>query len=340
MSTALDKTFINQLSSKLKRFSRKRDNLYTFRCPVCGDSKKNKLKARGYFYIVKNATFFGCHNCNQPMPFGKFLKEFDPPLFGQYQLEKFKENKGPIKRDPSTNPAFKTNHSKILEKIVFNIPKVIDLPEDHPGRVYLLGRELPSSKLGIFYFADDFKSFCDETFKNHEKNLMSNDPRIIIPLRGFSGELLGIQGRSINPKSELRYITMKMEENLPKVFGLDAVNKFKRVYVVEGAIDSLYIDNCVASTDANLMSVIPVVGASDYVFIYDNEPRNEHIVRQIGKCIEANHKVCLLPSSIPGKDINSIVLNGYKASRIRKLVDDHTFYGLQAKLEFNKWRKI
>ena len=87
----IDVKYINLISSRLLKFKRVKPHLYNFRCPICGDSQKNKNKARGYFYQVKKNTNFKCHNCGINISFNNFLKQIDPPTHKQYSFEKFKE---------------------------------------------------------------------------------------------------------------------------------------------------------------------------------------------------------------------------------------------------------
>ena len=63
MTSYIDLNYISKLQPRLQQFKKKRDYLFNFRCPVCGDSKKNKTKARAYLYRVKTDMFFKCHNC-------------------------------------------------------------------------------------------------------------------------------------------------------------------------------------------------------------------------------------------------------------------------------------
>ena len=83
----VDSKYIGLVSSRLQKFKRVKDNLYNFRCPICGDSQKNKNKTRGYIYQVKNNTNFKCHNCGASMSFNNFVKTIDPTLHKQYTLE-------------------------------------------------------------------------------------------------------------------------------------------------------------------------------------------------------------------------------------------------------------
>ena len=87
----IDSKFINLLSAKLQKFKRVKSNLYNFRCPICGDSHKNKSKTRGYLYSVKADINYKCHNCGASMTFSSFLKQQDPILHKQYVFERFKQ---------------------------------------------------------------------------------------------------------------------------------------------------------------------------------------------------------------------------------------------------------
>src|SRR6056300_1334086 len=112
----VDSKFIGLVSPRLEKFKRVKSNLYNFRCPICGDSKKNKNKTRGYLYSVKANTNFKCHNCGTSMSFNNFLKQVDPAVHKQYSLEKFKE--GHTGRNFVVDePEFKFETPKFKQKI-------------------------------------------------------------------------------------------------------------------------------------------------------------------------------------------------------------------------------
>jgi predicted restriction endonuclease len=43
----VDVKYINLISARFQKFKKVKNNLYNFRCPICGDSQRNKNKARG-----------------------------------------------------------------------------------------------------------------------------------------------------------------------------------------------------------------------------------------------------------------------------------------------------
>ena len=338
MALFIDRKFISLVSVKLERFTQKNDYLWNFRCPYCGDSKKNKLKSRGYMYRKKNDLFFACHNCGTSSSFGNFLKSVDITLYKEYQLERYKNDNHSNTKQPDFSMAKTKPVFNITKKI--NLPTIESLPDTHPAKQYIVNRKIPSHILSELFFTEDFLSFIDEMIPGHSKNLMRKDPRIVLPFYDEKNILLGVQGRAIG-YSELKYITIKINEESRKVFGLNKVDFSKRIYIVEGPIDSLFLNNSLAMMDASLHTVSLTVGNHDYVLIYDNEPRNKEIVKYMKKAIDLGKNVCIWPKHIKEKDINDMILSaGYSASEIMRLIDSNTHEGLRAKLEFEQWKKV
>ena len=334
MSLFIDKKFVSLVSPKLERFKQKSEYLWTFRCPICGDSHKNKLKTRGYFYRRKSDLFYTCHNCGTSLSVGNFLKAIDPSLYREYQLERYKNE--------STGNVAKPDFSMAKEKPVFakkiNLPTITSLSDNHPAKAYLLKRKLPADRLRDIYYADDFAAFVKEIHPDYDKTVYK-EQRIIFPFYDLDNELLGFQGRAIGD-SKIKYITIKLDEENIKVFGANKVDPDKRIYVVEGPIDSMFLQNSVATMDASLYNVSLLLGNHDYVFIHDNEPRNAAIVKHMAKTIGQNKNIFIWPQDIVSKDINDYILTGATSSEIQSIIDKNTFQGLRAKLEFERWRKV
>ena len=319
-----DSKFIGMVSSRLQKFKKVKNNLYNFRCPICGDSQKNKNKTRGYLYQVKNNTNFKCHNCGASMSFNNFLKTLDGTLHKQYTMEKFKEG--------HTGKNFVVEAPKLeFKKPVFK--KSIDLPKASTNQVakeYLENRNLNPDK---FYYADRFK-WWSNTQKQTFDTIGRDEPRIIIPLYDEDKNMIGFQGRALD-KSPNKYITIMIQEEAPKIYGLETIDRKLPIYVVEGPFDSTFISNSVAlcGSDGDL----GYLEGSDTILVYDNEPRNREIVKRIERCIERNQRVVIWPSNILEKDINDMVLAGHNVMDVLKL---NTYSGLQAKIKFNNWKKI
>ena len=319
----VDVKYINLISSRFQKFKKVKNNLYNFRCPICGDSQRNKNKARGYLYQVKNNTNFKCHNCGVNISFNNFLKQIDSVIYKQYTFEKFKDGK--------------TGRNFTVEEPVFNFeaPKFkpkLDLPkasENSTATEYLVKRKLNPHN---YYYAEKFKSWTN-SLKEVFDDTTKDEPRIIIPLF-YQNTLVGFQGRALGP-SKIKYITVMLNDDAPKIYGLDEIEKSKTVYITEGPFDSTFIHNSIALCGAD--GDVGKWGIDDCVWIYDNEPRNREILSRISRVIETGQKVVIWPSTIKEKDINDMILSGLN---IQDVIESNTYSGLEAKLKFTTWKKI
>ena len=321
----VDSKYIGLVSSRLLKFKRVKPNLYNFRCPICGDSEKQKNKARGYLYQIKANTNYRCHNCGASMSFNNFLKQIDPGVQKQYAMEKFKEGFSGGRNFVVEEPEFN------FEEPVFK--KKLDLPrasEVAVAKEYLEKRMIDPSK---FYFAKKYKEWVN-TQKQTFDTIGRDESRIIIPMYDTKQNLIGFQGRSLGP-SLVKYITTLFVDDAPKLYGLDEINDSKPIYIVEGPFDSTFIKNAVAMCGSDVD--IGSFNWSDYIYVYDNEPRNREIVNRISKTIDRGDKVVIWPSTIPEKDINDMVLAGQD---VQSVVESNVYSGLKAKLQFNTWKRI
>ena len=320
----IDSKYIGLISSRLQKFKKVKADLYNFRCPICGDSQKNKNKARGYIYRVKNNTNFKCHNCGASMSFNSLLKTMDTSLHKQYTLEKFKEG--------HTGKNFVVEAPKLeFKKPVFK--KSINLPKassNARAKEYLVNRKIDPDK---FYYAENFMEWANTQRKTFN-NIVKDEPRIIIPLYDEDKNMIGFQGRALN-SSPTKYITVMLDDEAPKVYGLESIDTELPIYVVEGPFDSTFVNNSVALCGSD--GDMGYFKGSDTILVYDNEPRNREIVNRIGKCIDRGEKVVIWPNGVKEKDINDMVLAGHDVMSMLKL---NTYSGLEAKLKFNTWKKI
>ena len=326
----LDVKYINLISPRLNLFSRKKADLYNFRCPYCGDSQKRRNKARGYLFKIKNDFVFKCHNCGMGRTLSNFLKDQDSFLHDQYVMEKFKECKSG-KGTTVPKPKFNFKEPKFVKHDT-GLEKISDLNISHPARVYLEQRGIKD--LEYFYYCPKFKEWTNSQKKTFD-TLRQDGPRIIIPFKDKQGNLFGYQGRSLAPTAKIRYITIMLDEEQPKIFGLDRINTDESIYIVEGPFDSTFIKNSVAmaGSDADIRSF----NWSDHIWIFDNEPRNREIVARISKVIDRGDKVVIWPTTIKEKDINDMHLAGHD---VQSLVDCNVYRGLEATLKFNTWKKV
>jgi transcription elongation factor Elf1 len=319
----VDSKFIGLLSSRLSKFKRVKQGLYNFRCPICGDSKTSKNKARGYIYAVKSNTNFKCHNCGASMSLNSLIKKLDVILHKQYTLEKFKD--GHTGRNfVADEPKFVFEKPKFAQKIVLPLCSEVVV-----ARTYLQNRKIDPTK---FYFAENFDEFV-RTFEGVDYSYMGRESRIIIPLFR-ERNLIGFQGRSLGP-NKIKYITVMLDDNAPKIYGLDTIRGDAPVFVTEGPFDSTFIRNAIAMCGAD--GDVNRWGISNPVYVYDNEPRNKEIVTRIDKTIQRGDKIVIWPNNIMEKDINDMVIAGHN---VQNLLESNTYSGLEAKLKFNLWKKV
>ena len=321
----IDSKYIGLVSSRLQKFKRVKANLYNFRCPLCGDSQKHKNKARGYFYQVKTNTNYKCHNCGASLSFNNFLKQIDTTLHKQYVMEKFKEGHAGGRNFVVDEPKFE--FKKPIFKKKLDLPKASDVSI---AREYLERRRLNPSK---FYFAQKFQEWVN-TQKQTFSNIVKEECRIIIPMYDTNSELIGFQGRSLGPNS-VKYITVMLNEEAPKIYGLDQIETKKPIYIVEGPFDSTFVENSVAMCGSDID--IRTFGWSNYIWVFDNEPRNREIVNRISKTIDRGDQVVIWPPNIEQKDVNDMILRGHN---VMNVLESNTYSGLKAKIKFNYWKKI
>jgi len=319
----VDSKYIGLVSPRLQKFKKVKNNLFNFRCPICGDSKKNKSKTRGYFYTIKADVNFRCHNCGASMTFSNFLKEIDTVLHKQYVFERFKDGKtgrGTVVEEPKFNfqpPEFKQK---------------IDLPKadsNERAKEYLKRRKLNPSD---FYYASKFKAWTNSHKKTFD-DFNYDEPRIIIPLF-YKKSWIGFQGRSLGPNS-VKYITVIFNEHSPKIYGLDNIRRDAPVFVTEGPFDSTFIRNSIAMCGAD--GDVGKWGVSTPVWVYDNEPRSKEITSRISNNITNGESVVIWPNKIKEKDINDMVLAGHD---VQSIVESNIYKGLEANLQFNTWKRI
>ena len=333
MSSYIDLKFINDLSGRLSQFKKKTDYLFNFRCPHCGDSQKSKTKARAYLYRVKNDMFFKCHNCGQGQNLANFIKFIDPKLYEQYLLERYK------KSAPATpKPKFDFKPTKFTNQTpIDDLKSIKDLPEDHPARLYCVNRKIPEKYFDKLFLSDKFMTLVNEVKPNTYK-ITKDHPRLIIPFYDTTGKVFAFQGRAFG-KEQPKYLTIKLDENKQKVYGLDKVNFQQPIYITEGPIDSLFIDNCLAAGGADLFLKNKIPN-ENITYIFDNEPRNKEIVNRMYKVIEQDFNVVIWPEDLQLKDVNDMIMSGLTKFELQDIISNNTYSKLSALTKLNYWKKI
>jgi hypothetical protein len=264
-------------------------------------------------------------------------------------LEEYREKNGGKNKDRKKEssdlfgfvdkkPKFKKKDKLLDEVFCLN-----DLPNNHDAVKFANMRMIPKQHWGLLYYTDDFGKFCKHL---DPECFCGKEDRLVIPFFNSHGNVVAVQGRALNMSDEVKaretakYITVKGDKSIDRLwYGMWRVNPKKRVYVVEGPLDSLFLENATAMVGAGALKEIPSrFENSEMTFILDNEPRNRQICAYVEKLIELGRDVCIWPNNILEKDINDMA---YRMStrKIQKMIDENTVNGLEAKLRFQGWRK-
>jgi len=329
MNAYIDVKYINLVSSSLDYFKQKGQSLWNFRCPICGDSQKRKNKARGFIYEKQNKYFYRCHNCDYGTSFSKFLEKINPTMHREYITEHYRDREESKIEEP-VEEKYEPEFNGILE----GCHKIFSLDDDHPAKLYLHNRLIPTRFYSKLYFCTEFKSWVNKIIPNKFESLIGDTPRLIIPFFDSKNNIIGFQGRSFDPKDNCKYITIKMKGVKDLIYGQERINNRNKKYCVEGPLDSLFLPNCMAMAGVKFN-----VFDKDTIIVLDNEKRNKEIVNSIEKFITNGYSVCIWPDDMDGKDINEMILKGYTSESILDIIDNNIYSGLQANFALSRWRK-
>jgi transcription elongation factor Elf1 len=335
----IDVKFTNILGSRLRNFKKTNDYVWNYSCPVCGDSSTNKLKARGYIYKRKGDLFCKCHNCGHGTNIGNLIKYVDPKLYDEYVLERYKGGVDKHSSHKDVKPIIEQPKPELFEDdILESLSRLDTLPLTHPAIKYVIKRKIPRNVWNLLYFTPKFKAFVNSVTPKFQEPIQDEHPRMVIPFFTPEGKCFAFQGRAYG-NEEPKYYTIKIDEEEEKIYGLDRVDYSKRIYVVEGPIDSLFLPNAVAVSGASFDTPTIRKLLTNATIVMDNEPRNKEIVKQLDKYINVGYTVCMFPETSQEKDINDMVLSGKTPDEILKIINTNTFQGIEAKLKFANWRK-
>ena len=343
MSLSIESKYIRLISSRLRNFKQKKDYLWNFSCPICGDSKKNLSKARGYVFQKGTNLFFNCHNCGVGTNLGNLIKHVDPSLHKEYVLERYKSGESGFSnfKSPSFDIPAPRFDKVAKEKHFEHAEWVSKLPSGHFFLVYCTNRRFLSTMVDTLLFTPNYKKFCDALVPNHGKEITA-DARLVIPFYDKYNTLIGVSGRALeNSDYKLRYVTLRTNESQDKlIYGMDKVNTNELVKIVEGPLDSMFLTNCVGSGDSALIQTAKLIDAENKVLIFDNEPRNKEIVKLMDDAIKLGYNVVIWPDTMEQKDINEMVMADFSPDEIERIISSNTFTGLRAQMKFISWKKI
>lgn len=359
----IDMSYMRRASVYVEKFKDQGNGTYNMRCPLCGDSKKDKTKARGYLLDRGDHVTYFCHNCQSPnvKTLGKLIQFLSPSLYQEYRMEKFGErfrtrnnNINPedyedlatnLISDELKNDDRLTTMKRNSESLLRDCISLSLLDETHVARKYLLGRKLDNEDIDKLFYLDDINKLTSKIDKYKDKKFKKQDC-ILIPFIDFDGIINCIQLRMLAKNSPRRYLTLYLQEDRSKaIYGLNYIDKDKTVYACEGPFDSMFLDNAIAFAGSSQSNKIDFIKdkIKDFVIVYDPDYKiNAHIRYAIEKSINLGYSVVLYDDKYfnSDDDINDVVkrLNWTK-KELMDYIRSRTFKGLSAKLELAKYDK-
>lgn len=338
----LDHKYIGIIGYRLRNFKRKSPTLYNFSCPICNDSETNTRKARGYIISNKGKNTYYCHNCGATMGIPNFIKMIDQNLYNEYQLERLQNKKTPEQDE----------YDKFIEKMkppVFmksgplkGLKKVSQLSPDNPIKKFVVERKIPNEYHAKLFACPNFYHYVNNIIpdKFSATSLAHDETRLLIPFMDSDKSVFAFQGRSLKKNTQVKYITIVLRDDIPKIFGMDTLDRNKIIPVLEAAFDSMFISNSIATAGGDLVSAVKDFNKENLVICYDNEPRSRETVKKIEKAIMNGYAVCIFPDNFEHKDINDAIIAGLSSEFIEHIIKNNTYRDLSAKLALQKWSKI
>lgn len=338
MTYYIDLKYAKLLGGRLPNFKQKRGNVFAF-SHSCEDFSRSRVQTRGNFYQFNDSMMFHCYNCSQSSLFSKFLKSEDPSLYQEYRMEIFKETKGGLHSSApifSSQPVIEKKNVHLDDELVM----LNELPPTSSVMKYVNSRCIPRDSWGEIGVVKNFYKFAskyDEVFKK----LNSPHPRLVFPFFDTDGSVICYSGRSFG-KEQPKYVTVMVDKARPKIYGLWKVDTSRDILAVEGQIDSLFLDNCIAVNGADYNLPFLMENKDKIIVVPDSDwKRNEHIYNSLDGIIDAGFRVSLMPESIPWKDINDCIVKGkLSKEKVMEIIMQNVVSGLRAKLEINHRKKF
>lgn len=324
------KTILNEINLPFKENSAG----FNFKCPICGDSKTNSKKRRGWLLFKEDRINYFCHNCSVSISFSNFLKEYHKDIYFRHFYEFSKKNQD-TKIEPTKATEILNGEELIHEDLryildavtvpLFSVQKSICIREAQLRAVkYLVKRKIPADKIRECYLGVD-------NYTNPEtKEVLRLNQRIIIPYK-FRDKVYAFQGRTLlEDKYIPKYLTIKGKNEI-KIYNFFNVDKSKRVYVTEGPIDSWFLNNAVSVSGSVSVSgpAIELIKNTyeDVVFVFDNDLAGD---LKTEKFLKSNHRCFKWAREWKKcKDINDVVLKFFLTNeRICDIINENTISGV------------
>jgi hypothetical protein len=274
------------------------------------------------------------------MSIPNFIKMLDHNVYNEMQMEKLQGNKSPEQTDLETFVNKMKRPVFMQAGPLKGLKKVSQLSPDHRTKKFVDARRIPTIYHSKLFNCPNFKQFTNSLLpdKFDSTSTERDECRLLIPFLDANKNVHAYQGRALGP-SAVKYITIVLDETVPKIYGLDTVNFNRKTYVFEGPIDSMFVPNSIATAGGDLVSAIGSFDKENLVIVYDNEPRSKETIKKLDKAILQGYNVCIWPDNLEHKDINDMYLAGLSENFIKHIIDTNTHKDLAAKLALTKWNK-
>lgn len=337
MNQWLQLKYIQITGINLRNFKRQDAGIIRCSCPFCGDSTKDKTKARFYFLESNKGWRCYCHHCQWSGSFDKFLKKFDTNLYNEYRMETFKELGINKKSEPLPELKTKVSFSRKSSPLDQFLDRVDRLPDDNLAVQYVTRRMIPRHQWSRMFFIDDIQKIIKDMARYRDK-IKRGGPRLILPCFNRDMVLIGLICRALDPNDKFRYLNLSVTDDV-LIFGQEKCDFTKHVFVTEGPIDSLFLPNSIAVSGTS-MGKIKELGVDRFTVVLDNQPRNKEVLDVYSKMIDNGYQIFIPPDTMRGKDLNDCVVNGMLVDDLKEMIVSNTYQGMTARLKFSAWRGI
>lgn len=275
----LKKNFTNLYRRKIDVYP----DRWNFCCPFCGDSVNDNRKKRGNLYL--NSMSYHCYNCGCHYGIISFLHQFDEEMTGEDKvvIHEIQQNSKKFERryncSKSTSIIYQLLEQLAIPKgIFFKVNDLVSPYKNLFASEYLKSRKIDIRKWKYFAFKEKTKELYILNINQNDRIIgyqirqldkNSKKPRYLTKsLSKIYNEIFGKNietiilnllskidnsEKFINEEDGIENIVAHVDKlsGLFNVMNIDIINQLT---VVEGPIDSLMLDNCVALQGATKMN--------------------------------------------------------------------------------------
>lgn len=283
-----------------------------------------------------------CHHCGMSHRLSTFIRMIDPSLADEYRMELYKER---IQNGTYNPPERKEHIPEILKtpkietnSVLNGLTPLNSLGQNHPAYKYAQKRAIPLDQFDKIYFAPKFNAFAKQ-YNDSFSKLRGDYPRLVFPYFDASNKIYALTARAFG-KETPKYIFLPIEENAERIYGLWRIKNNEPIIAVEGQIDSLCLDNCIAVGGADYSSQTLISIKSNLIIVPDNDfVRNKQVADSVKKAIDLGFTVSLFPDGFRYKDVNDAVKGKYNKQQLHEMIMSNAKSGAEAKLELIFRRK-